>query len=145
MTRRDRQFKERETIEVLLLQKAIIPCYRCKVAFTMEDLETGNIEKEHLHERRLGGPDEPGNCRYSHCDCHAKITNGNGATTAGSSKNRIAKATEPKRIEKFKVVKPPLDRPAVINPGEKCRRCGEWGDDCLCPPHQQRSSFGRAR
>jgi len=54
----------------------------------MED----TIEKEHLHERALGGPDEWGNWRWSHEACHSIVTNGTKATAAGSSKHRIAKA-----------------------------------------------------
>jgi hypothetical protein len=51
----------------------------------------GPAEREHLHEVKLGGPDIPENCRYSHAKCHAIVTNGTKATTAGSSKQRIAK------------------------------------------------------
>lgn len=139
------QLRELEVIEVLLSQGAVIPCFRCRVAFVIEDVKTGNIENEHLHEKKLGGPDEPGNRRFSHKakPCHALVTHGNGATFAGSSRHKVAKATEPKRIEKFHVNKTPLDRPDRIDPGAKCRACGEYGADCTCPPQQKRSSFGR--
>lgn len=140
-----RQFREMEVLAVLIAQGSVIPCKRCRVAFTAADLAGKSIQKEHLHERALDGPDEPDNCAFSHTDCHLIITNGTGATTAGSSKNRIAKATQPKRIEKFHINKPPLDRPAIIDPGVRCRRCGEYGDDCICPPIQNRSSFAQAR
>lgn len=143
---RRRQFRETEVLECLLLQGAIIPCYRCRVTLTLPDVKGKNVQKEHLHELALDGPDEPDNCRFSHSDCHAVITNGTGATTAGSSKNRVAKATQPKRIEKFQVIKTPLDRPAELDPGAKCRGCGEYGADCLCPPRaERRSSFGGRR
>lgn len=95
MTRR-RAFKEREVLETLLGQGVLIPCYRCKVPM----LALRHIEREHLLEVALEGPDEPGNCVYSHKDCHAVITDGAPATTAGSSKNRIAKA---KRFSKGKM------------------------------------------
>jgi hypothetical protein len=52
---------------------------------------SGTIEREHLHELGLGGADTPENCRYSCTLCHKIITNGTKATTAGSSKQRIAK------------------------------------------------------
>jgi hypothetical protein len=142
-----RQGREQEVLGVLIAQGAVIPCFRCRVAFTTEDHAKGNIEKEHLHELELEGPDEPRNWRFSHKakPCHATVTHGNGATVAGSSRHRIAKATDPKRIEKFQVQKRPLDRPPAIDPGIKCRRCGEWGEDCQCPVPMERSSFGRAR
>lgn len=146
MAHRRRQFREMEVLAVLLMQGAILPCKRCRVAFVIEDVKAGNIQKEHLHELTLGGEDEPHNCAFSHTDCHKVITNGNGATSAGSSQNRNAKANHPNRREKFVVQKPPLDRPEVIDPGEKCRRCGEWGEDCKCPPRQERkASFGGRR
>lgn len=82
------RFSERKVLAVAIRQGAIIPCYRCRVAFKDGDV----IEREHLHELALGGEDTPENCAYSHCECHAAITNGTKATTAGSSKHRIAKA-----------------------------------------------------
>lgn len=138
-----RQLRELEVLEVLISQGAVIPCYRCRIAFISEDIKTGNIENEHLHEKELGGPDDPGNRRFSHTPCHATVTHGNGATFAGSSRHRIAKANRPERIEKFVVNKIPLD---VIPPnevGERCRKCGEYGDDCTCPVPVKRSAFAR--
>lgn len=134
MTKR-RQGREKEVIGVLIDQGAIIPCFRCRVAFTKGDVSTGNVEKEHLHELKLGGPDEPSNWRFSHKakPCHATVTHGNGATVAGSSRHRIAKATEPKRIEKFQVNKIPLDADLDNQPSDRCRRCGEYPDACSCP------------
>ncbi len=113
MARRRRQFREIEVLETLIVhQRVAIPCFRCKIAFTEEDVKTGNIEKEHLHEFGLDGPDEPFNCRFSHKEgCHSVITNGPPATSAGSSKNRAAKANNPERRVNFIVNKPPLGTP----------------------------------
>ena len=80
--------REQGILASLIAQGAIIPCFRCRIAFTPAD----KVEKEHLHERALGGPDVPGNWRWSHKECHAIVTNGTKATSAGSSKHRIAKA-----------------------------------------------------
>lgn len=143
-----RQLREMEVLEVLISQGAVIPCFRCRLAFTIEDVKTGNIENEHLHEKRLGGPDEPGNRRFSHKakPCHATVTHGNGATFAGSSRHKVAKATVPKRIEKFQVNKQPLDADTVGALPAKCRGCGEMREDCTCPPPAaRRSSFGQVR
>ena len=85
MTRK--RFSERWVIQTLLFQGAQIPCYRCKILFTPDD----DMEREHIAELALGGADEPHNCAYSHEACHAKITNGTKATSAGSSKHKIAK------------------------------------------------------
>ncbi len=146
MSTRRRQFREMEVLAVLLMQGAVIPCKRCRVALKIEDVKAGGVQKEHLHELVLGGEDEPHNCAYSHTECHAVVTNGNGATTAGSSSNRRAKANNPGRTDKFVVNKLPLDRPANLTVGEKCRGCGEWGEDCKCPPRtEHRPSFGGRR
>lgn len=143
-----RQLRELEVLEVLIAQGAVIPCKRCRVAFTLEDLKTGNIENEHLHEKELGGSDDPFNRAFSHKakPCHALITHGNGATFAGSSRHKIAKATDPERIEKFKVNKTPLTADPVGEPPPKCRGCGDMTEDCICPPPPpRRSAFDRAR
>lgn len=85
MTRR--RFSERDVLEVLYFQHGIlVNCYRCK-----KPLHFSDAEREHLTEIALGGKDEPMNCAYSHKACHALVTNGTKATTAGSSKQRIAK------------------------------------------------------
>lgn len=142
-----RQLREQEVVEVLINQGAVIPCHRCGVPFTMEDVRTGNIENEHLHERELGGSDDPFNRRFSHKakPCHSLITHGNGATFAGSSRHKIAKANDPERKDKFKVRKRALreltpDR--VSTPSGRCSRCGEHRP-CPCPPPAKRSSFQR--
>lgn len=142
---RSRQMKEREVLEVLINQGAVIPCFRCRVAFTMEDVKSGNIENEHIHEKELGGPDDPFNRRYSHKarPCHATVTHGSPATWAGSSRHRIAKATEPKRIEKFRVQKVPLDADRVSEPSGRCRRCGQ--EPCTCIVMARRSGLGSRR
>lgn len=102
-----KRFNEREILETLSYQApAPIPCFRCGAAL----LDGRPIEREHLHELKLGGPDIPANCRYSHKVCHAVVTNGNGATTAGSSANRIAK-TKGTRVEKFIPKKLSIDQP----------------------------------
>jgi hypothetical protein len=108
-----RRFREIEVIDTLLIQGVTIPCYRCGVAFTREDVKAKNIQKEHLHELTLGGPDIPDNCRFSHtaAPCHHTITNGTKATSAGSSKHRAAKANNPGRKDKFVVQKRPPGEP----------------------------------
>jgi len=106
--RRRRQFREIEVIETLVVHQFVpIPCFRCGVPFTADDVRTRNIQKEHLHELELDGPDQPFNCRYSHAaaPCHHTVTNGTKATSAGSSKNRIAKANNENRRAKFRVEK----------------------------------------
>lgn len=156
MTTRRRQFREMEVLEVLLMQGIKIRCFRCGEPITFEQLRAGKIEKEHLHELELGGADMPENCRYSHKDCHAVITNGTPATSAGSSKHRIAKATNPKRIEKFVVNKLPVDEALQKHaeqsaashvlfkqPTPRCHRCGEYIGDCTCPPQKKSCGFGR--
>ncbi len=85
MTRR--RATEGQVLKVLLGQGAVIPCFRCRTAFVVGE----KIEREHVLELALGGSDEPENWRYSHLDCHKIITNGSKATSAGSSKHRIAK------------------------------------------------------
>lgn len=99
MTRK--RFSESEVIHTLMHQGTLIWCYRCKVRFELND----KIEREHLVEVALGGADIPFNCAYSHASCHAKITNGSKATTAGSSKQRIAKV---RRIQNPKPSKHPM-------------------------------------
>lgn len=91
-----KRFSEREVLETLAWQGIIATCFRCGKPFftpsTTENLwHVLPMEREHLHEYKLGGDDKPYNCRYSCKECHAKITNGTKATTAGSSKHRIAK------------------------------------------------------
>ena len=85
-----RKFSEKDVLETLRCSGYIIRCFRCG-----EELDTFDpavkIQREHVTELALGGKDEPSNCAYSHKACHDRITNGTKATTAGSSKQRIAK------------------------------------------------------
>lgn len=145
--RRRRKFTEIEVVETLLHQGTIIICRHCKQPITLVDVRSGNVEKEHLHEIELDGPDQPFNCRFSHKarPCHATVTHGAPGVFAGSSRHRIAKATEPARIEKFQVRKKPLDAETVsVSPG-RCRRCGEYPESCSCQRTPRRPSFSRAR
>ncbi len=102
-----RKFSETDvlrTVQFLLWRvsdELNLVCFRCQgplflqlrsaesnlVAAIAED----KIEREHYIELSLGGEDEPRNCVYSHATCHNRITNGTKATTAGSSKHKIAK------------------------------------------------------
>ena len=92
-----KRFSERQVIETLAWQGVYVRCFRCHAPF-FTPAPTGGmfnlsdkIEREHIHEIALGGPDVPKNCRYSCAPCHEIITNGTKATSAGSSKQRIAK------------------------------------------------------
>lgn len=89
-----RRFSEKDVLAAIHFNHTTLLCYRCK-----KPLEPGQaIEREHLTEIAIGGADEPCNTAYSHKECHATVTNGTPATTAGSSKQRIAKATNPDRM-----------------------------------------------
>lgn len=98
-----KRFNEREVIETLIYQGFAISCYRCRQPFSVDP--TSALEREHIVEIALGGADVPFNCAYSHKACHAEITNGTKATTAGSSKQRIAKV---KRLANPKPSKRPM-------------------------------------
>ena len=93
MTRK--RFSERQVIASLIHQGVPVTCYRTKEPITLESV--GRLEREHLVELGLIEPerrhlyDTPEYCRYSLKEAHAIVTNGNGATSAGSSKHRIAK------------------------------------------------------
>lgn len=82
-----KKFSEREIIETLYHSGILVGCYRCKTVLAPGEL----VEREHINELALGGEDAPSNCAYSHKGCHAIATNGTKATTAGSSKHKIAK------------------------------------------------------
>lgn len=133
-----RRFTEALVIETLYLRGVEVTCFRCGQPLR----PTQKIEREHIVEIALGGADEPSNCAYSHKDCHHVVTNGSPSTTAGSSKNRIAKSRGT-RAEKFEVQKPTLDADRVGQPSGRCRYCGQ--DPCTCPPRQKRSAFQMAR
>jgi 5-methylcytosine-specific restriction endonuclease McrA len=85
-----KRFTERQVVETLLLQGAVIRCPRCKQCLLLEDVPA--VEREHFLEIALGGADTPANCFYSHGPCHSVVTNGRKLNRAGSSKNKIAKA-----------------------------------------------------
>jgi len=115
MTRK--RFTEREVIETLAWQGVIVRCFRCNAPFYTPSPDGGmfnlsdKIEREHLHEVGLDGPDIPANCRYSCGPCHLVVTNGTKATSAGSSKQRIAKI---KRLANPRPSKRPM-----VNSGKK--------------------------
>ncbi len=151
MARKTRQLRELEVVEELLLQGATIPCHRCGLPITLEDVRTGNVQNEHLHEHGLGGDDGPANRRFSHAarPCHAEVTHGSKATFAGSSRHRIKKATDPKRIDKFVVKKrEPRQRQLtpdlVSRPSRRCARCGQPPGECTCQP-RAKPKFGKMR
>lgn len=91
-----RKFRDWEVIACLIFQGVEVRCYRTGERITMENVH--RLEKEHLVELGLVEEgkrhlfDAPGNCRYSLDTAHAIVTNGTPATSAGSSKHRIAKA-----------------------------------------------------
>ena len=87
MTRK--RFTEREVIQTLLLQGAVIPCGKCRVQIGFDDLK--KVERDHKWKIAMGGPDTPENCAYLHGPCHAEKTDGLPATTYGSDKHETAK------------------------------------------------------
>lgn len=123
MTRR--KFSEREILETLAWQGVYVTCHRCKTPFFERFPPTGIMigmkhmlspEREHLHEIKLGGADQPYNCRYSCAECHKKITNGNKATSAGSSKHKIAKVKRILGLTKNKPARKIPSRPFPKKP-----------------------------
>ena len=95
--RKRRRFTEREVLATLIHQGIVVRCFRCQATFLNGNVldpphDAMHAEREHIHEFELGGSDTPANCRYSARECHKVITNGTKATSAGSSKHRIAKA-----------------------------------------------------
>lgn len=102
MTYHRRQPRPLDVIESLLHQGVRIECYRTKERVTLANFR--DLEREHLCELGLyktpeekAAHDTPEYWRWSFSEAHAKITNGTKATSAGSSKHRVAKA---KRMEK---------------------------------------------
>ena len=131
MTRK--RFTEREVLETLAWQGVFVCCWRCGKPFfelvleptPMPNVYTDTIvmrlkpEREHVHEYALGGADRPFNARYGCAPCHSIATNGTKATSAGSSKQRIAKV---RRILADK----PSERP-MQNSGKKMpKRADPW-------------------
>ena len=86
---RRKRFTEREVIETLIRQGACVRCYRTGKVISVGDVP--RLEREHYIELALGGKDDPTNCLYSLKEAHAVVTNGTKATTAGSSKHKVAK------------------------------------------------------
>lgn len=84
MTER-RRWTLKDRLEILVRQ-----AYCPKCGGKLGELK--GLEWHHQHELALGGADEPENVVALHKDCHAIVTNGPGATSAGSSKHKIAKA-----------------------------------------------------
>lgn len=83
MTRR--RFTTLDKLKIAMRQAT---CPRCGGRLNaIEDCDV-----DHIHPLALGGEDEIGNAQLLHRQCHATKTNGAGGTTAGSDKNRIAKA-----------------------------------------------------
>ena len=97
---RRKRFTEREVIETLVRQGADIVCYRTRVLIGLEDVP--RLEREHFIELALGGKDDPSNCVYSLKEAHAVVTNGTKATTAGSSKHKVAKDRRLRMAQKAK-------------------------------------------
>lgn len=105
-----RRFSELDVLETLVRQGVEIRCYRTKELITLDTVR--QLEREHVTELGLGGDDDPTNCVYSLSAAHYIVTNGTPATTAGSSKNKIAKT---KRIpQKMTVQKPDLGQPKLL-------------------------------
>jgi len=124
-----RKFSEKDVIRTLIHQGVEIRDFRSGELITLENVD--QIQREHLHELAIGGPDAPVNCRYSLTKNHHVATNGNGATTAGSSKNRIAKANNPGRKVNFVVNKLPPGTPRPQSawpsrPGQQVKRAKAW-------------------
>lgn len=89
MTRK--RLTERQTITVLLNQKAIIPCgCGCRELITHEDVP--KVIKEHYVPIALGGADEIHNMGFLLGPCADLKTNGRkNVTSLGSDKHAIAK------------------------------------------------------
>lgn len=111
MTYRRRAPTPKQVLAALIHQGVKITCYRTGAPITLENLH--RVQREHLVELGLfatdaekADRDTPEYWRFSLDDAHGIVTNGSPSTTAGSSKNRIAKATNDNRIEKFVVNKP---------------------------------------
>lgn len=141
MARKTTTYKD--AIEIIIRQldgKGLpgVPCFRCKVPFTIEDVRSkpsapNAIQKEHIHERGLGGQDIPENCRFSHKSCHDIITNGTKATKKDSSKFRIAKT---KRKEKQRLEE------EALTPAQRLLRKAERDAKHLAKPKQKIQNRG---
>lgn len=112
MTTRKR-LTERQVLQVLIQQGAIIPCGICRLALKIEDVKY--LERDH-HRAKHTYPDDEieqwealGNQRYVHGqrdpnhDCHRRKTDGTKATSAGSDKHMAAKGRRLRGENKPKV------------------------------------------
>lgn len=93
---RRKRLTERQTIDVLLAQGAMIlcPCPRCSAWDAKEyyRIEKGaDAIREHLHQLATGGKDNPANWQYWHTACSHRKTHGTKATSAGSDAHARAK------------------------------------------------------
>lgn len=87
----------KQALEVAMQQGAIIPCYRCRLALTIEETrERGAIEREHVVPLALGGEDVPSNWAWSHKACHKFQTNGPSHFNKGD-RHEITKAARAER------------------------------------------------
>jgi 5-methylcytosine-specific restriction endonuclease McrA len=82
---------EKQVLDIIFRQ-AKLSCPECGAELCRND-----IQRDHMHAIKLGGDDAPENEWYICLKCHDLKTNGNGATSAGSDKHKIAKG---KRIRK---------------------------------------------
>jgi hypothetical protein len=97
MTPRRKARKESEVLKILARQitergGSILCDCGCG-----EMLDFADAERHHWWEVALDGPDDGSLEGYVRAECHKRLTNGNGATSAGSSKHKVAKG---KRIRK---------------------------------------------
>jgi len=130
-----KRMTEREVIAILIRQKAVIPCCRCRVALTLADVPA--IEREHLHPIALGGADDVENAAYSHRDCHAVRTRGSGATTAGSDIGNIAKTRRLEKKRRLAEFEATMDVLSAIDPMEAM--------GFPPPPKRRKQSFPKGR
>ncbi len=100
-----------QILEMVLLQGGRLRCYRTRKPITLKNFR--DTQREHVVELGLfatdaekAAHDTPDNWRMSFSEAHAIVTNGTKATTAGSSKHRIAKAV---RMEKERLTPAKLD------------------------------------
>lgn len=105
-----RKFSEKDVLRTLLHQGVEIRDFRTGELITLENVN--QVEREHLVELGLAKTDvekrkfdQPKYCRYSLKTSHDIVTNGSGATTAGSSKGRVSKAKRIERTGKMAVIK----------------------------------------
>jgi hypothetical protein len=84
MTIRRKARTEKQVLDIIFRQ-AKLSCPKCGA-----ELCRNGIQRDHMHAIKLGGDDAPENEWYICLECHNLKTNGNGATSAGSDKHKIA-------------------------------------------------------